>query len=160
MHKLLLLILVAAFLMEMNALQTDEELAMQALFQAKHALNAATHAAAQQIDETKLAWGTVTIDPENAEKTALHYLQSNLRLDNTNRPLPGTFWKGPVTVLSFTVIDESYVFPYVYTNPAYGYSAVFRRPGVAMIVRLEYPRIFQILKPVVWVVKSSSELVY
>ncbi|GIP35441.1 hypothetical protein [Paenibacillus sp. J2TS4] len=160
MNKLLLFLLLIGFYMTMQALQTDEELAMHTVFNAKHALNYSTHAAAQQVDADKLAQGVVAIDPARAKETADRYLQTNLRLDSANIPLPGTFLRSPVNVLVFDVINEDKTFPYVYSNPTYDYSVRFDRPGVVMIIQLEFPRSFQVLGPVTWQIKSSSELVF
>ncbi|MGN7384522.1 hypothetical protein ACTHRH_21705 [Paenibacillus sp. SAFN-117] len=146
--------------MTMQALQTDEELAMHTLFNAKHALNYATHAAAQQVNNAKLAQGIISIDPVRARETADRYLQANLRLDSANRPLPGTFLRQPVELLAFEVINEDKTFPYLYSNPLYDYSVLFHRPGVVMIIRLEFPRTFQVLGPITWEIKSSSELTF
>jgi hypothetical protein len=160
MHKLLLFMLLAAFFMMLHGLQTDEELAMHALFQGKHAINRAAHASAQQLDRAKLARGVRAIEPMLAREAALQYLRSNLRLDEGNSPLPNTFWKTRVEVLALDIINDESTFPYVYERPEYDYSVTLHRPGVVMIVRLDYPRIYRVLSPISWTIKGAAELVY
>ncbi len=160
MHHFILFLLAASVFMAMHALQTDEEIAMHALFQAKHAVNRAAHAAAQQLDQDKLALGVHSIDEGRAQAEALRYLQDNLRLDTGNIPIPGSFWKTPMQVLSLVVINEDHVFPFVHLDPLYRYSVTLNRPGVILIVRLEFPRTFRVLAPIVWEIKGTAELVY
>ena len=57
MYKLVLVMLMMVIWMFMHALQTDEEMAITALFQGKHAVNRAAHAAAQQVDRAALSEG-------------------------------------------------------------------------------------------------------
>ncbi|MDF2926646.1 MAG: hypothetical protein K0R57_5560 [Paenibacillaceae bacterium] len=159
MNKLLLYALLVIFFMSLHALQTDEELAMHSLFNAKHALNRATHAAAQETDALKLAEGIADLDPEKARAAALVYLQENLRLDSSLVPLPGSFLQAPVELVSLDVIGAEHTFPYLYQQPLYDYEVTLKRPGVVMLVRLEYPRIYRVMNPITWVVKSSAELV-
>lgn len=152
--------LLGAFFMALHALQTDEELAMQSLFQAKHGLNRATHAAAQQTDQEEIAGGVADLDPEAARRTALAYLRGNLQLDESLKPLPGSFLQTPVEIIALDVIGADRSFPYIYQQPLYGYSVTFNRPGVAMLIRLQYPRMYQVMSPVTWIIKSSAELVF
>jgi hypothetical protein len=160
MDKLLLFMLLSAFFMLLHGLQTDEELAMHALFQGKHAVNRAAHASAQQLDPAKLARGIRSIDTVRARSAAMQYLRSNLRLDEGNSPMPGTFWKTRVEVLALDIVNEDNNFPYLYERLDYGYSVTLHRPGVVMIVRLDYPRIYQVLSPISWTIKGAAELVY
>ncbi|WJH37130.1 hypothetical protein N6H14_16520 [Paenibacillus sp. CC-CFT747] len=83
-----------------------------------------------------------------------------MRLDESNTPLPDTFLRAKVDLLAFEVINEDHVFPYRYSNPAYSYSVELKRPAVVMIIRLEYPRTYPVLGPIVWEIKGSSELVF
>lgn len=159
MNKMLLFILLTGFCLSLFALQADEELSMQTLFDAKHGLNRSTHAAAQQTDLDKLSRGVWDIDEQQARTTALQYLKDNLRLDDTLAPLPGTFLKRPVEVLVFEVIHSDQTFPFEYINAPLNYRVTLERPGVVMIVRLSYPRIFPVMAPITWLVKSASELV-
>jgi len=159
-YKLILFMLMGVLFMTLTALQFDEEAAMQALFQAKHSVNYAVHAASQQVDGEKLARGIYSIDTPRARQTAEAYLQANLRLDSDNRPLPGSFLKTRVEILDFQVINENHTFPYTYKNPACDYEVTLQRPGVVMIIQVEYPRTYRILGPVLWKVKGASELVY
>lgn len=160
MYKLIAFLLLIGFVMLLHALQADEEIALQALFQGKRSVNRAAHAAAQQIDMQKLKEGIVSIDPAGAEQFAYDYLQSNLRLDASNEPLPGTFWRSRAEVLVFEVINEDRMFPYMYANSAYDYSVTLQKPGVIMIVRLEYPRTYTVLGPITWEIKGAAELIY
>ncbi|MBP1990914.1 hypothetical protein [Paenibacillus eucommiae] len=159
MYKLLLLILMSLLYMTLYALQTDEEIALHTLFQGKHGLNAAVHAAAQQIDQQKLAEGIHSIDETEAEKAALTYLRSNLRLDGNNDPLPDTFYQSRVEVLYFQVVNENEAFPYTFIHPLYGYMTTLEQPGVIMIIRLEFPRTYSVLQPISWTIKAAAELV-
>ena len=160
MYKMVLLVLMSALYMMIYALQTDEELAMHTLFQGKHALNTAVHAAAQQSDQAKLAGGVHAIDAAKAQDAAWRYLQTNLRLDAGFNPLPGTFLRARVQVKLFQVINETYTFPYTYSNPLYGYSVTLERPGVIMCIQLEYPRTYSMLQPIIWTIKGAAEMVY
>lgn len=158
MYKLVAYLLILVLYMLLNALQTDEEMSLKALFQAKHALNRAAHAAAQQLDISKLSAGIYSIEPFHAETTAMSYLQRNLRLDASNHPLPGTFFKQQIEILAFEVINEDRGFPYIYENASCGYKVTLARPGVILIIRVEYPRMFNIMGPVTWEIKGTAEL--
>lgn len=160
MYKLIVFMLLIGFVMVLHALQADEEVALQALFQGKHAVNRAAHAAAQQIDMEKLKEGIVSIDPGSAKDAAELYLQRNLRLDAANEPLPGSFWRTRVEVLALEIVNEDRTFPYTYTNAGYNYTVTLYKPGVVMIVRLVYPRTYNVLGPIVWDIKGAAELYY
>ncbi|MFC0212289.1 hypothetical protein ACFFK0_07420 [Paenibacillus chartarius] len=160
MYKLLLFFLMSVVLFMMYALQTDEELAMFTLFQGKRGLNHAVHAAAQQSDAAKLARGIHSIDEAAARSVALEYLQQNLQLDSNMTPLPGTFLRSQVELVDWTVINENETFPFTYMNTAYGYTVTLQRPGVVAIVRLSFPRTYNVLGPITWTIKSSAEMVY
>src|SRR5690606_20392433 len=140
MHKQLLFIVMFSFLLLMNAMQTDEQLAMQALFEGKRAINRAPHAGALHIDMHKQTEGIMSIDRLSSYAAVLSYLQANLKLDTTNRPLPSSFWQTGAEIAVFEIVNEDRVFPYTYTNPVYEYSVTFNRPGIVLIVRLVYPR--------------------
>lgn len=159
MYKLIIFTLLSVFVMMLHALQVDEELALNSLFHAKHALNRSTHAAAQQLNQDKLAWGIVSIDEDIAQMTALHYLQQNLNLDVSNMPLPNAFLRTKVELLLFEVINEEHSFPFKYTNNHYDYSVTLQKPGVIMIIKVLYPRTFNILGPVTWQIKGVAETV-
>jgi hypothetical protein len=158
LYKLFLFIVMSMLNLSMSALQTDEELAIAALFQAKHSLNYAVHAASLQLDADKLAQGVYSIDADAAEGTALQYLRANMRLDGSNRPLAGSFLQAQVVVLVFEVIDELQTYPYTYRNATYNYEVTLSKPGVVMIIRVEFPRTFAMLGPIDWSIKSCSEL--
>jgi len=144
--------------MMLFALQIDEEVSMNTLFRVKHGLNRATHAAAQQLNEEKLAQGIMSIDPFAAEEKARDYLQYNLQLDVNNYPLQGSFLESPLEILVFEIINENRIFPYHYVNEDFGYEVTLLRPGVVMIIRVEYPRIYQLIGPITWVIKGTAEL--
>jgi hypothetical protein len=160
MHKLLFGVLMAVIWWMLHALQWDEERAMGLLFEVKRAVNRAAHAAAQQADRDKLEMGIPSIDPGLARAAADMYLRANLRLDRDLLPLPHSPLRHPPAVLVFDVINEDHEFPYTYYNPEYDYRVVLERPGVVMVVRAEYPRLFAVLEPVVWYVKGAAELVH
>lgn len=160
MHKLVLFIMMVVFYMTIFALQIDEELAMNTLFRAKHSLNRSVHAAAQQLDGEKLARGIYSIHAQEAQTQALFYLQQNLALDAFNVPLAGSFLRSKVEVLLFEVINEEQFFPFIYTNPTYNYTVTLQRPGVIMIIQVVYPRIYNVVGPITWEIKGTSELVY
>lgn len=159
MNKLLLFILLIAFCVSLFALQADEELAMHQYFDIKHGVNRAAHAGAQALDRDKLSEGMADLDTAQARQTALYFLRENLRLDENLFPLPGSFLQGQVSVLVLDVIGADQSFPYRYEQPAYQYSVTLNRPGVVLIIGLQYPRIYNVLKPVAWTVKGSAELV-
>ncbi|UVI31317.1 hypothetical protein [Paenibacillus spongiae] len=159
MYKLVLTVLMMVVWMLMHALQTDEEMAMAALFQGKHAVNRAAHAAAQQLEKEAVADGRLHIDEIAASNAAALYLQANLLLDETGQPLPGTYWRDRAEVAVFEVINDDRTFPYTYRNDRYDYEVTLYRPGVIMILKLTYPRIFTVLEPIEWQIKGAAELV-
>ncbi|MDF2815055.1 MAG: hypothetical protein K0Q81_1255 [Paenibacillus sp.] len=160
MYKFLVFIVMFSFLLLMNALQTDEQLAMQSLFEGKRAVNRAAHAGAQQLDMQKLPEGVISIDPLASQAAAQDYLRANHKLDAANIPQSSSFWKAEVEVAVFEIINENHTFPYAYTNSTYNYSVTFNRPGLVLIVRITYPRVFTVISPITWDVKGAAELVY
>jgi len=160
LEKLLLFVLMAVVWMTAQAQQIDEELAMKALFQGKHAVNRAAHAAAQQLDERRLAYGEVHIDSGEAAAAIRQYLMANLQLDGTLTPMASSLFRERVEIVLLEVINEDRSFPYTYSNSAYNYEVTLERPGVILIVRLHYPRAFNVLRPIEWYVKGTAELVY
>lgn len=160
MDKLLFGVLMTVIWWMLHALQLDEERAMGMLYEAKRAVNRAAHAAAQQVDRDKLEMGILSVDPERARETADLYLQVNLRLDDDFRPLPHSPLREPPTVRVLDIINEDCVFPYTYENPEYDYRVTLHRPGVVLVVRVPFPRLFGVLGPVVWDVKGVAELVH
>ncbi|TYP68640.1 hypothetical protein [Paenibacillus methanolicus] len=159
MYKLLWILLMLASWMYAHALQVDEESSMKALYHGKHAVNRAAHAAAQQVDAEALAAGRLRIDPDAALREAAFYLQANLELDEEGNPLPDSYWREKVEVLVFRVINDDVAFPYTYRNAAYDYEVTLDRPGVVLMIKLKYPRVFAAMPPVGWVVKGTAELV-
>jgi len=150
--------LMAVMWVTAHAQQMDEEMAMKALFQAKHAVNRAAHAAAQQLNEEQLARGTLWIDPVSASNAAKTYLMGNLQLDSNLKPIAGSYLRQPVRIEVFKVINADELFPYTYRNSAYNYEVTLQRPGVILIIHLDYPRVFNVLDPIDWYVKGVAEL--
>jgi hypothetical protein len=144
--------------MTLQALQLDREKAVHTLFYAKQALNRAAHAGAQQLDPARLAAGEYAIDAAAAERKARAYLQANLQLDAALRPLPGAYLDAPVEWLVFDVVSSDRSFPYLYEHETYDFRVVLNRPGVVMMVRVEYPRTYAVFPPIAWVVKGVAEL--
>lgn len=157
-YKLLLIVVLLTVWLAAHALQTDEELAIQTLFRGKHAVNRAAHAAAQQLDADALAEGRVVIDESAASAEAARYLQANLQLDGAGNPLPGTFLRERAEVLAFEVINGNRVFPFTYRSDLYDYEVTLQKPGVVLIMRLKYPRVFQMMEPIEWDIKGTAEL--
>ncbi|PWV95591.1 hypothetical protein DFQ01_12662 [Paenibacillus cellulosilyticus] len=153
MFALMLVVWVTA-----HAQQMDEEMAMKALFQGKHAVNRAAHAAAQQMDEEQLARGTIWIDSTRASAAAKEYLMSNLSLDSNLKPLAGSYLQEPIEIVVFKVINADETFPYIYRNSTYNYEVTLEHPGVILIIHLDYPRAFSALEPIDWYVKGAAEL--
>jgi len=160
MPKLVLGILLAVIWWMLHALQMDEEMAMNTVYEAKRALNRAAHAAAQQVDREMLEEGKVVFDHAQASAAAAQYLQANLQLDAGLQPLPGSLLRTGVIVEQFDLIEGEIEFPFTYRNDAFDFEVKLYRPGVVMIVSLEYPRLFGVLPPVSWVLKGSAETVY
>ncbi|AJY73855.1 hypothetical protein [Paenibacillus beijingensis] len=158
MYKLLFVIVMMTVWLAAHALQTDQELAVQTLFRGKHAVNRAAHAAAQQLDAAELAEGRLIIDESAASAQAARYLQANLQLDGAGNPLPGSFLKERVEVLAFEVVNGDRAFPYTYRSDLYDYDVTLHKPGVVLIVRLAYPRAFQVMEPIEWEIKGTAEL--
>lgn len=158
MAKLLFILLFLAVWLTAHALQADEERSIRTLFESKHAINRAAHAAAQQLDESELADGVIAIDEEAAFSAAMTYLQRNLKLDRNGEPMPGSRLKEQVLIDDYKVINSGTNFPYTYRNDKYGYEVTLDRPGVVLIVRIVYPRMFSAMEPIVWHVKGTAEL--
>ncbi|SEO67940.1 hypothetical protein [Paenibacillus sp. OV219] len=158
MYKLVFMMLMMVIWMLLHALQTDEEMAINALFQGKHAVNRAAHAAAQQVERTALANGRLHIDEIAARAEAELYLQHNLQLDTNGVPLPGTFLKERVEMVVFEVINDDEEFPYTYRNDSFDYEVTLLKPGVVLIARIVYPRVFNVIDPIEWTIKGTAEL--
>lgn len=150
--------LMAVMWVTAHAQQMDEEMAMKALFQAKHAVNRAAHAAAQQLDEEQLAHGTLWIDSTHAFTAVKTYLMGNLQLDSNLKPIAGSYLRQPVDIMVFKVVNGDESFPYTYRNSAYDYEVTLQHPGVILIIHLEYPRVFNVIDPIEWYVKGVAEL--
>ena len=158
MAKLLFILLFLAAWLTAHALQADEERSIRTLFESKHAVNRAAHAAAQQLDEGELADGNIAIDEGAAFSTAMAYLQQNLKLGGDGEPKPGSRLKEQVLIEDYKVINRDRKFPYTYRNDRYDYEVTLDRPGVVLIVRIVYPRMFTAMDPIVWYVKGTAEL--
>ncbi|MFX3632674.1 MAG: hypothetical protein ACE3L7_18365 [Candidatus Pristimantibacillus sp.] len=159
MYKLTLIVLMMTIWTLLHVMQTNEEIAMKQLFQGKHAINRAAHAAAQQLDLEALSDGILRIDTIAAERAAAAYLQTNLLLDENGNPLPNSQLRDAVQVVVFDIINDDYTFPYTYRNDTYHYEATLQRPGVVMIIKMSCPRPFTVLEPIEWHIKGVSELV-
>lgn len=159
LYKLLLIVVMMSVWLSIHLLQVEEELAMKTLFQGKHAVNRAAHAAAQQLDTAALGEGLLSLAPDKAAAAAALYLQENLQLDESGVPLPGSFLKQPVELVLFKIVNADETFPYTYRNEAYDYEVTLNRPGVVIIVHMVYPRAFQVLEPIEWNIKGAAELV-
>lgn len=142
----------------LQAVQQDEEMALQSLYQAKNAINRAAHAAAQQIDIDRFKYGQYWIDEQMAESTAKLYLQHNLYLDENLQALPDTFWQSRVQIVLFEVINADRTFPFVYDHEELSLSVMLEGPGVILVVELEYPRTFSLIAPFHWTLKGVAEL--
>lgn len=160
MAKLLFGILMSVVWWMLHALQMDEEAAMGTLNNVKIAVNSAAHAAAQQLDRDKLELGVLAIDNERAEETAAEYLMDNLLLDSNLQPKANSFLDDQVEVRVFEVLGEEVEYPYAYRNARYDYEVTLERPGVVLIVHVKYPKLFGVLAPIEWDVRSTAELVY
>lgn len=159
MNKLLLFILLMVLFTGLQALQADEEMSMQAFFYAKHAVDRAVHAAALQTDPIRLSEGVADLDAPRAREETIRYLRENLRLDEELGPVPGSYLQDTVQVVELAVIGADQTFPYRFARPEYGYEVTLRHPGVVLLIRIRYPRMYRLLQPVEWVVKGAAELV-
>lgn len=146
MNQLLFGMLLAAAAALLFAAQTDEEAAVQTLFRTKYAVDRATHAAALQLDTAKLARGVTAVDPVAAESAAEAYLAANMP--------SGERWER----VDFLVVPETAAFPYVYRSPDSEFRVMLRRPGVILLIRIEYRRAFRLLGDIVWIVGGSHEV--
>ncbi|WEK55185.1 MAG: hypothetical protein P0Y55_03720 [Candidatus Cohnella colombiensis] len=159
MAKLVFGILMTVIWWMIHALQIDEELALNKVFEAKRAINRAAHAAAQQVNQEELEQGRVLIQEEMAKALAIRYLMENLRLDDNLQPLPDSFLREAIEVKVFEIVNSDETFPYIYRNGTYDFEAIFEHPGVVMIVHVKYPRVFAVLSPIEWDLKGAAELV-
>lgn|SRR5690625_758312 len=157
MYKFIFALIIIVFCLMLQAMQLDEQVAVRTLFQVKHAVNRAVHAAAGQIDEELLHRGKLQIDERKATAAALWYLQQNLSLNEHNEPLPTSLLKDEVDIVLFEVInDES--FPYTYRSEDDHFAVTLDRPGVIMIVGVNYPQAFSLLGDIRWTVKGTAQL--
>lgn len=156
MDKLIVILLLLTVTIILQTAQMEEETAYHTFFRAKHAVNRAAVAAAQQLDETALAEGRIRIDPEKARSTAEQYLQHNMRLDNNHMPKSGGFLKHRVEWLRFEVINDG-PFPYYYSDPSIDYEVVLEKPGVIAVIGLRYPGIFLWYDELDWEMKAVGE---
>ncbi|OXM13779.1 hypothetical protein [Paenibacillus herberti] len=159
MYKLLWGLLMCGLWLYAQAAQTDEERAVRILFEAKHAVNRAAHAAAQQLDERELADGRFVLDERRALEEATAYLQDNLRLDEQGNPLPGSRLRQQVTVDAWHVVGRNESFPYTYQNSEFNYEVTLDRPGVILIIHVIHPRAFSVMEPIEWHIKGAAQLV-
>lgn len=159
MYKVVLIVAMMTLWITVHMMQVEEEMAMKTLSQGKRAINRAAHAAAQQVDKSALSEGIVRIDESSASREAALYLQQNLQLDTSGKPLPNSFLRHPVQVLVFDVINSEESFPYRYWNPTYNYEVELRSPGVVMIAKVVYPRAFNVMEPLEWEIRGAAELV-
>ncbi|CAI6080305.1 hypothetical protein [Cohnella sp. JJ-181] len=160
MHKLLFSLLMIVVWWMLHAMQLEEETALGTLHEGKRAVDRAVHAAAQQLDRTKLEEGTLSIDPTAARAAARAYLAANLRLDPDLSPLEGEWLETAPEIVEFAIINEQFAFPYTYRNADYDYEVTLLRPGIVMIVHLACPRVFGMIDPIEWDLKGSAELVF
>jgi len=160
MDKLILVLLMAVAFFVLYAEQLDEEAAVRVFFQLKHAVNRAAHAAAQQIDPGNLAEGTILFDEAAARREAERYLQLNLKLDERMMAEDGSFLQGSVVVRELVLIDDAYTFPYRYENEQYDYEVTLHKPGVILIIEVEYDRMFRAIGPIIWQVKGAAEIIH
>ncbi|MGK9250791.1 hypothetical protein [Paenibacillus humicus] len=158
MSKLLLIMLMLTVWASAHALQIDEERSIRTLFESKHSVSRAVHAAAQQLNKEDLAEGRFTINEEAAYEKAMEYLRLNLLLDASGHPLPGSRLRQRVVLEDWAVINAGQPFPFTYRNSRYNYEVTLDRPGVVMIIAVSYPRFFSMMEPVVWHVKGTAEL--
>ncbi|MFD2672524.1 hypothetical protein [Marinicrinis sediminis] len=159
MYKIILYVTLCVVCVLMGALQVDEEMAVRVLFESKHAVNRAAHAAAQQVNEDKLLAGVLSIDEQKADEVLKQYLFQNLRVGTDGEPLQTSYLDQKVEILLFEVVNESYSFPYTYQAPQYNFEVTLSKPGVVVVAEVSYPRTFQVLDPITWQIKGSSEMV-
>ena len=160
MYKVLWFISVIVVSVFLHAVQIEQEAALRALLQAKNTVNRAVHAAAQQVDQAALAEGKRVINPVRAKEEMLQYIQYHLNLDELLEPLPNSLYQSKAIVDVFDVIQEDQSFPYIYTDEEKGIDITLQKPGVILILRLEYPRAFSWIEPFGWDLKAAAEIVY
>jgi len=73
----------------------------------KQALDFSNMAVYKEVDTGKLADGKLYINETPGQNTFLAYLQSNLKLDGSLKPLPGSMASGQVTVVSFEIYNQN-----------------------------------------------------
>lgn len=160
MYKLLWLLLIILSGTILQAQQFDEEVSLSALFQLKHAVNRATHAAALQVDAQQLSQGILAIDEVKAKTTFYRYLYANLHLDERGVPQSNTFWKNGVERIQIVIINANQHFPYVFYDAARSYRVTLNEPGVIAFVDVTYPAMFNLLEPIHWQMNGAAALVH
>lgn len=159
MYKLLIVPLMLVIWLMLYSNGVDQELAMKTYYKGKQAVNRGAHAAALQLDAAALADGVFQIDPVKARAQAERYIYRNLKLDEQGKPVADSFIRKPVEIVYFDVLDASLSYPHVYELKQYGFSTVFYRPAVVIVLHFSYPRIFSINNPVEWNIVGSAQLV-
>lgn len=158
MNKLLLVILMSVVFTTLSALQIDHQLSIHNFFASKYSLNRAVHAAAQQIDLEQLSKGIYSIDQKKSYEVAMVYLQENLQLNEKLESKPGSFLLTNIQVELFQVVNQQVTFPYTFHSPEHSYQITLQRPGVIMIVNIEYPQKYRVLSPISWKMKAVAEI--
>lgn len=160
MYKVALIVMMMAIWITSQLIQIEQQLAMKTVYWAKQAVNRSAHAAAQQLDLHSLSEGEFRIDEQIAKRVASIYLQQNLYLDENNLPLSASFLRHPVKLLVFDIINSEQSFPYHYVNTAYQYEVWLERPAVIMIVHVSYPKRFEAVASIDWILKGTAQLAY
>lgn len=132
---------------------------MKSYYKAKQAVNRGAHAAALQLDTAALADGFMQIDPVAARAYAQQYIDRNLMRNEQGRLADRSRLQGQAAIVYFEVLDSSLTYPYRYELSSYGFSTVFDRPAVVIVLHFTYQHVFSINNPVEWNIVGSAQLV-
>ncbi|MEY4479630.1 MAG: hypothetical protein RLZZ267_308 [Bacillota bacterium] len=158
MSKLMMVILILPVLFILQVIQQDLEHASHVYFRSKHGLNHAVQAAVQQIDTNLLSDGIIDLDAVLAEQVLKNYLMVNLKVDSQLIPTAGSFLRDPIQRYRVIYIDHLRTFPYE-LNTELGDIIQFQRPGVYLECQIQYPRLYGLLPPIKWDIRSAGQVV-
>lgn len=158
MSKLMIVILILPILFILQVIQQEQEYALFVYFQSKYSLNHAVQAAVQQIDVSLLSEGVIDLDVVLAEQELMKYLQANLKVNNQLIPIEGSFLRNPIQQFRVIYVDHLTSFPYE-LHTEFGDIIKFQRPGVYLQCHIQYPRLYGLLPPIQWDIRSAGQVV-
>lgn len=116
--------------------------------QIKNALELAVHDAALAISDLDLSSGRFIFDRNQAIENFKYSIEQNLKVESNAgfiyTPLENSFFKEPLYVSHFDVIDDTVTltYPYVYINDQFNIVETIDGPSIIAVMVTESPRYF------------------